>query len=164
MFQKTTKNKIIVLKEIFLLIFMLILFLLIVFWNSVLSKKRAEVCFNDNCFNVEIAENRIKAYIGLMFRRNLEENGGMLFVFNEPENYYFWMKNVKMPLDIIFMDENKKVAHLNKNAQPCQQKECPNISADQPVKYVLEINAGQAEKSNIKNGDQLVFKNFKYPL
>ena len=123
-----------------------------------------EVIINGHSIFVEVVDRPDLRAKGLSGRGRLNENEGMLFVFNKPGNYYFWMKNVKMPLDIIFMDENKKVAHLNKNAQPCQQKECPNISADQPVKYVLEINAGQAEKSNIKNGDQLVFKNFKYPL
>lgn len=156
MIKKLTKTKIIGKKEIILLILIIILIPPVILWNSLISKKITEVCFKDNCFKAEIAESRIKSYLGLMFKENLPENRGMLFIFEEPNDYYFWMKNVRIPLDIIFMNEEKKVIYLYENAQPCGKNQCPAINAGQPVKYVLEINAGQAKKMDINTKSEMI--------
>ncbi|BDQ04750.1 MAG: hypothetical protein KatS3mg084_0268 [Candidatus Dojkabacteria bacterium] len=94
--------------------------------------------------NVEIADEVHERSQGLMFRRNLENIDGMLFVFPYEANQSFWMKNTYIPLDIIFFDANKKFVHVAANAQPCGEIDavCPTYSADVPVQYVLETQAG----------------------
>lgn len=114
------------------------------------------VCFEENCFFVEIADTPEKRTQGLMYQEKLDENKGMLFIFDKEGIYSFWMKNTLIPLDIIWLDENKEVVFMEKNAQPCQN-ECPAIKPDTKAKYVLEINSGLANKINLKINDKLIF-------
>jgi len=93
---------------------------------------------------------------GLMFRENLEEKRGMLFVFNNTVNNNFWMKNMKFPLDIIWADENKVITDLKTNALACQDN-CPDITTETNFKYVLETNTGFISKHKLKIGDTLEF-------
>ncbi len=94
--------------------------------------------------NVEIADEAHERSKGLMFRQNLVNIDGMLFVFPYEANQSFWMKNTYIPLDIIFFDANKKFVHVVANAQPCVEIDavCSTYSADVPVQYVLETQAG----------------------
>jgi uncharacterized membrane protein (UPF0127 family) len=77
----------------------------------------------DTVFIVEIADTQEKRRKGLMFRENLCEKCGMLFLFEHPEKYAFWMKNVKIPLDIIYIDKEGTIVDLI-NAEPCETKDC----------------------------------------
>ena len=119
-------------------------------------EKEKSVCFAENCFFVEIADTPEKKSQGLMYREKLAENRGMLFIFDKEGNYSFWMKNTLIPLDIIWLNENKEVVFIKNNAQPCQN-ECPAIKPDAEAKYVLEINSGLANKINLNLGDKLIF-------
>ena len=119
------------------------------------SLKHPQVCFKQNCFDVEIANTDIRRAQGLMGINSLDENKGMLFVFNKEDNYSFWMKNTLIPLDIIWMDKGGKVIFIKENAQPCTNDNCPYIISDTKAKYVLEINAGKAGEINLKTGDNL---------
>jgi len=127
-------------------------------FNGIMEIKREKkVCFNDNCFYVELAETSGEKSQGLMYRENLAENRGMLFIFDQEGPYSFWMKNTLIPLDIIWLDENKEVVFIVKNAQPCKQEICPSIKPDNEAKYVLEINAGLSDKLNLKIGDKVIW-------
>ncbi|MFQ6049475.1 MAG: DUF192 domain-containing protein [Candidatus Paceibacterales bacterium] len=119
--------------------------------------KKNRVCFNNYCFYVELADNQTERALGLMFREGLELNKGMLFVFEEEEEHSFWMKNTLIPLDIIWINEEKEVVFIKKNAQPCTEKICKDIEPGKKAKYVLEVNAGMVEKINLKIGDRLNF-------
>ena len=66
----------------------------------------------------------------------------MLFIFEKPGVYGFWMKNMVIPVDIIFIDENKKVVHIEERVQPCENDPCKIYRPKSPVKYVLEVKAG----------------------
>jgi hypothetical protein len=98
---------------------------------------------------------------GMMFRKSLPEGRGMLFLHAQPGPFKYWMYNVEIPLDIIFMDQNQRVVHIERNAQPCKAaaKDCPSYGPDPPrlVQYILEMGGGQAERYGVKSGDTLRF-------
>jgi len=99
-------------------------------------KQTAEVCFNDSCFRVEIADNAVKIQLGLMFRK--EVNEGMLFIFSKEGVYPFWMKNTYVSLDIFWINAQKEVVFISRNAEPKNKQLInPGIKA----KYVLEFKA-----------------------
>ncbi len=110
------------------------------------------VVFDNVSFDVEIAQTPEERSKGLMFREFMPENHGMLFAFDDDVPRSFWMKNTLIPLDIIFLDGNMTVVDV-KNAVPCVEDPCSTYSAH--GKYVLEINAGLAEKYGIKSGSKM---------
>lgn len=124
--------------------------------NGVVSKMK--VCFNSHCFDVEIARTQTEKRKGLMFQESLDKNQGMLFVYQKEEQRSFWMKNMKIPLDIIWLDENKKVVGVVKHAPPEKNGSYESFQSPPNVKYVLELNAGTAEKIGLKKGDKLDFE------
>jgi uncharacterized protein len=99
---------------------------------------------------IEIASDSYERENGLMNRSEMLENRGMLFVFDEPKIQNFWMKNTRIPLDIIYINENKKVINIAKNTIPQSENGTPPSTS--PAKYVLEINGGMSNKWGIKEG------------
>jgi len=142
-------------KILILLLILFLILILVLFLGVFQKKKQSQVCFGDYCFGVEIAKSPIQKAKGLMFRDKLEENQGMLFVFEAEKKHSFWMKNVLFPLDIIWLDANKKVVFISYNNQPCSNSRCVSIKPDQNAKYVLEINGGLTKEIGLKIGDQL---------
>ena len=136
-------------KKIFLL------FLTVIFLISCTHTNK--VCFNKNCFNVEIADTIPERQIGLMNRDTLDQNKGMLFIYEREGIYTFWMKNTKIPLDIMWLDKNKKVVYINKNTPPCLNDPCPSYIPTNFAQYILEVNAGRVDQLNIQVGDQVTF-------
>lgn len=154
-----SKNKIIWIL-ILLIVAILVFVTLFFFWinNEQQSLKSGKVCINKNCFEVQIVENFWQQNRGLMFREYLVEYSGMLFVFDKEANYPFWMKNTKISLDIIWINENKEIVYVSEFAQPCLTFFCPQINPQKNAKYVLEINGGLSKKLNIKVGDEVAIK------
>jgi uncharacterized membrane protein (UPF0127 family) len=153
-----------IIKIIILFLFISLSVFLILNYFKNYSKKRGVVCFTINCFNVEIAKDQKDIAKGLMFRKKLNENEGMLFIFDKEGKYSFWMKNTLIPLDIIWLDKNQKIVYIKKNAQPCREEMfCPSFSPEKEAKYVLEILGGVSDKINLKIGDRAVFY-FNYPI
>lgn len=105
--------------------------------------------------DIEIADTEFDTQTGLMYRDSMEDNQGMLFVFEDIKPRSFYMKNTRMPLDIIYADEKGKIVSFQKNAQPFNQKSLPS---NLPAQYVLEINAGLADKWKLKEGDSIAYK------
>lgn len=87
-----------------------------------------------------------------MYRKHLEKNHGMLFIFPKTMSISMWMKNTFIPLDIIFLDENFKVIKVHRNAIP---HDTSSLIKSDNTKYVMELNAGEAALHNIKIGDKL---------
>jgi len=116
------------------------------------------ICFQENCFSIEIADTVEKRTRGLMFREGLAEDKGMLFIFPKEEIYSFWMENTLIPLDIIWFDKRQKVVFIKKDAQPCGPDFCERINPEKPAKYVLELKAGVAEAIGLKTGDKFSFE------
>ena len=121
------------------------------------DKEGDRVCFKNNCFGIEIVSNESDRMKGLQFRKSLEQDKGMLFVFSESHRSVFWMKDTFIPLDIIWIDESRKVVHIEHNVPPCKKDSCPAYSTPYEALYVLEINAGKAEEIGLKEGDLLRF-------
>ena len=121
---------------------------------------KAEVCFNDFCWRVEVAKTGASQVKGLMFRKNLGEKEGMLFVFKNEGFHSFWLKNTLIPLDIVFLDKNKKVVNITENAQPCPSDKCPSYRNQNPVKYVLEIRGGLANKIGLTIDSKILFSDY----
>ena len=117
-----------------------------------------QVCFESNCFIVDVSDNSLERTQGLMFRSSLDENKGMLFIFPESGLYSFWMKNTLIPLDIIWINKNLEVADIKKDAQPCVTETCNNYSPSSEALYVLEINSNLTEKYGINVRDKIELK------
>lgn len=116
------------------------------------------IIINGKALKVDIADNTEERNRGLGGRKFLGKNEGMLFVFQKPDKYSFWMKDMRFPLDIIWINENKTISAVSKNISP--ETYPASFSPSDPVKYVLEVNAGWSEKNEIKAGDTLIIPNF----
>jgi len=104
--------------------------------------------------DIEIAETDYETQTGLMYRESMEQSQGMLFIFPDVTHHSFYMKNTQFPLDIIYIDENLKIASFQKNAKPFDESGLPS---DGPVKFVLEINAGLSDKWGLEVGDTVAY-------
>lgn len=118
------------------------------------------VTINEIVVPVEVADTPQSRELGLGYRDSLPENQGMLFDFNgQKQPVRFWMKGMRFPLDMIFIADGK-VVQIYENAEP--QEGVPDVNmkgyvSNEPVHYVLEVNAGFVEKNNIKVGDSFSF-------
>lgn len=109
-------------------------------------------------FTVEVADDHDERARGLMFREQLAEGTGMLFVHDEQRPLAYWMKNTKIPLDIFYFDASRKLVSVSRNVPPCSLGDrCPPYPSTGPALYVLELNAGQAGKLGAQPGDEIVF-------
>jgi uncharacterized membrane protein (UPF0127 family) len=97
---------------------------------------------------------------GLMFRELLPPNRGMLFIHPAEDSYRYWMYQTKIPLDLIWMDGDRRIVEMSLDTPPCTSssaKDSPNYGGKFKFKYVLEVNAGVARKNGLKMGDVLDF-------
>ena len=147
-------NKIILIKT-FLILAIFAVYLVSSNHPSPDNTKQTLVCIKDNCFRAELATTPAERARGLMFREHLDEDKGMLFIFENDGKPSFWMKNTLIPLDIIWIDENKEVVFISKNAQPCKADFCPTITPSKNAKYVLELNANTTDKIGMSVGDNV---------
>jgi uncharacterized membrane protein (UPF0127 family) len=109
-------------------------------------------------FSVEIASTPTEQRIGLMHREELGPYQGMLFVYDRPQPVYMWMRNTPLSLDMIFVDRNGKIVHIEENAEPFSDE--PR-GPGTPVSAVLEVKGGTVEALDIEKGDQLKHSFFK---
>ncbi len=115
------------------------------------TTKYSEVCFllkDKKCINAEIADTPEKRERGLMYREGLKKDEGMLFVFPEENYYSFWMKNMKFPIDIIWIDGDYRIVHMERDAQPCLDL-CRSYSPKEKAKYVLEVEVNFTARNSI---------------
>ncbi|CAM5600723.1 hypothetical protein MAUB1S_10162 [Mycolicibacterium aubagnense] len=103
----------------------------------------------DRPFEVEIADDDGEREAGLMFRQSMPADRGMLFVFPQTEGVGFWMKNTPMPLDLLFIGQDGRIKAIRRGQPQSEAVIAPN----EPVRFVLELRAGTAERENIKEGD-----------
>lgn len=93
---------------------------------------------------------------GLMYRKSLPENAGMLFLFPYLDQHSFWMKNTLIPLDMIWINDRKEIVYYV-TAVPCKKDPCDSYVPMQKAQYVLEVNSGFASKHHLKIGDKVDF-------
>jgi len=107
-------------------------------------------------FRVELAITPEEHSRGLMFKKYLDSNAGMLFIFEDDDIRFFWMKDTLIPLDIIFINSRLEVMDIHRFAKPMDEM---TIISRSPVQYVLEINRGKADYCGIKKGVKARFTN-----
>jgi uncharacterized membrane protein (UPF0127 family) len=148
--------------EVFIGIIVIICLGFIFAYNIFGNKQQQDrVCFKDRCFTVSLALTLDEQSKGLMFVEHLDEDKGMLFVFQKDDIYSFWMKNTLIPLDIIWIDSNDNVVYISQNAQPCKSVICESINPEKQARYVLEINAGIADRIGLAVGDKMMIEYMK---
>lgn len=103
---------------------------------------------------IEVADTYAKREKGLMYRKTMKENRGMLFIFPDESRRSFWMKETHIPLDIIFVNSNKEINHIVKNCKPYSLK---GIQSFEYAQYVVEVNAGYCNKHSVKIGYKINF-------
>jgi len=106
-------------------------------------------------YTIEVAADDAARARGLMDRASMDADHGMLFVFDDDAPRAFWMKNTKLPLDMLFFDANRKLVSVQHNVPPCQADPCPAYSSGAPARYVLELNGGQAQTLGLTPGDEM---------
>ncbi len=112
--------------------------------------------------DLEVAKTSEQQAIGLMFRESLSGDRGMLFPFESARLARFWMKNVSIDLDMIFLQQGR-VVHLAKNVPPCRQEPCPIYGPDTLVDTVIELPGGRTEQLGLKKGDRVEIEYLKLP-
>ena len=106
-------------------------------------------------FSVELADTTQKQTLGLMYRDNMPADHGMLFIFPNEAPRSFWMKNCRIPLDIMYFDKDLVMVSASMDTPPCRVSQCPSYPSKAPAMYVLELNAGTAARLGIDTGSQL---------
>lgn len=109
-------------------------------------------------YRVEVADDDAERARGLMFRDELAAGTGMIFLHDREEPQAYWMKNTRIPLDILYFDNARKLVAQQRDVPPCTAgNACPPYPSNAPARYVLELNAGEAAKLELKNGAELKF-------
>lgn len=104
--------------------------------------------------DIEIADTDFDIQTGLMYRNSMENNQGMLFVFDDVTERFFYMKNTRISLDLIFIDDKYHIVSFQKNAKPFNEASLPS---NVPAKYVLEVNAGLTDTWKVTVGDSISY-------
>ncbi len=118
---------------------------------SFISKAKGDTI---KTIDIEIAETDDERARGLMDRKSMLDSQGMLFIFAAPEEQFFWMKNTYISLDIMYVNENFEIVSIQKYATPLSEESLPSFKKAQ---YVVETNAGFADKYKVAFGDKIAF-------
>lgn len=109
-------------------------------------------------FQVEVADDDAERARGLMFRDAMADDHGMLFIHDRQEPQAYWMKNTRIPLDILYFDRDRRLVSQQRDVPPCSAGDrCPPYPSRAPAQYVLELNAGQAARLGLEDGALLTF-------
>ena len=141
-------------------IFVLVMSKILIFCIHVLpSDKKFVPVFLPNGVEItaELVNTEADRQRGLMFREGINPDQGMLFVFEKEDIHAFWMKNMKFPIDILWLDKNKRIVHIEKNVPPCSEEPCPSYPPGLPAVYVLELKAGSVQGHGLKIYDRIDF-------
>ena len=117
----------------------------------------SEIRIGSSVLDIEVVSTEKERETGLMYRNSLPQGHGMLFVFDSPGFYPFWMKNTSIPLDIMWLNTRGRIIDIKRNVRPCiefdrTQKNCPYYTPIEKAKYVLEVNSGWVDKNGISLG------------
>jgi uncharacterized membrane protein (UPF0127 family) len=123
--------------------------------EGVLNIKKADSDAIIRTLDIEIADDEYSIQTGLMYRTELETHQGMLFIFPDEDFRSFYMKNTKIPLDIIYIDANKSIVSVQKNTKPFDETSLPS---EAPAKYVLEIGGGLFDEWGLEAGNTVDFE------
>jgi len=146
-------------KKIFLIIIALIIIIIFIMVNLT-DRQTVQIKTKTDTYDIsiEIADSPEEQTLGLMWREDLPENKGMLFVYEKEDRPNFWMKNMEISLDILFISSDLKINHIEHDVQPCETEKCERYNSPVPVQYVLELKSGFAEKYGVEIGDEVILK------
>lgn len=119
----------------------------------------AQAVIADSIIELEVAQTQQQQATGLMYRTALPDNRGMLFSFNSPQPVSFWMKNVRIPLDMIFLKDGE-VKAIAASIPPCTAEPCPTYGPETAVNQVIELRGGRAAELGLKVKDKVKIKFF----
>ena len=109
-------------------------------------------------YAIEIADDDAERARGLMYRDAMEDGHGMLFIHDVEEPQAYWMKNTRIPLDILYFDNQRRLVSQQRDVPPCDLGDaCPPYPSSAPAIYVLELNAGEAERLHLQDGAAIKF-------
>ena len=109
-------------------------------------------------YAIEVADDDAERARGLMFRDAMADDHGMLFIHDRQEPQAYWMKNTRIPLDILYFDRDRRLVSQQRDVPPCSAGDrCPPYPSRAPAQYVLELNAGQAARLGLQDGALLTF-------
>lgn len=147
-------------KKVLILLAGLFIILLAVLIGQSYLKKTPTATIDDHKFKLMIAKTGKEKEIGLSETKNLPQDQGMLFPFDSPGYYSFWMKNMKFPIDIIFIKDNAIITIYKDVSPPKTSNESlPVYSPQSPADSVLEINASKSSQYDFKQGDTVKYEN-----
>ncbi|WPP52379.1 DUF192 domain-containing protein [Catalinimonas niigatensis] len=104
---------------------------------------------------IEVADDNEQRSQGLMYRTSMPDSTGMLFIFERAQAQNFWMKNTKIPLDIMYVDTDSTIFMIYKSVMPYSEKSIPSVD---DALYVVEVNGGFSNRYNIEEGDRITFE------
>ena len=140
-------------KKYFIYTVLIAVIILAVRFTSNPRLKKFNIVFENGAFlKTEVAETERQLREGLMFRTELKENSGMLFMYPKSGVRSFWMKNTLIPLDILWINENFEIVYILKNVPPCESNPCPSYAPQVSAKYAIEAPGGWTETKNITEG------------
>jgi uncharacterized membrane protein (UPF0127 family) len=149
---KKTKSA---LKKILILVFCWIIAGGFILFATLSQNNELTIIIKDSKIKVEIANSSQKRKKGLSKRSSLDNNSGMLFVYDKPGDYGFWMRDTLIPLDMIWISSDKTITHIESNIQP---NSYPNVyRSPVPSQYILEVAGEYAKNHNIRKGDKVTF-------
>jgi len=143
-------------KKYWILAATMVLFI-ILFYPKANNDSKLPIQIKGVTVHAEVADSSKEKIRGLMFRKKLPQNDGMLFPYSHEEIHTFWMKNTLIPLDIVWINSQKEVVHIEHSAPPCKRSPCPSYTSPHKARYILELNGGWSIQHNLNPGDQIFF-------
>ncbi|MCL5423823.1 MAG: DUF192 domain-containing protein [Candidatus Marsarchaeota archaeon] len=132
---------------------------LLKFLQKYMHYNKTKIYIEEKEITVLIADNFIKRMIGLMYKKSLNSDSGMLFIFNKPDYHSIWMLNMHFNIDILWIDNNFKIVDVCENAAPCTSMfNCKTYIPKSPDRYIIELNAGFIKNNRIKKGAKIKIK------
>lgn len=108
-------------------------------------------------FVVEVAKTDREKALGLMYRKEIPDNFGMLFIYSNEDYRGMWMKNTLVSLDLIFLNSEKEIVEILHNVPPCVKDPCRSYISEKKAKYVLELKGKRSEELDLNTGDRIFF-------
>jgi hypothetical protein len=107
----------------------------------------------------QVADSPEKQVVGLFFAKELPPDGAMLFIYDDEDSHPIWTKNSHFPIDILWMDRDRKILHIEENIPPCAADPCPRYGPEEPAAlYVMQASAGFVRRNNLKADMSMIFR------
>ncbi len=125
------------------------------------GEQKVAVSIRDVSIAVTVADDIPSRQQGLSHKASLPEREGMLFVFDREDSHYFWMKDMLIPIDIIWINDAMEIVHIERNIRP--ESFPTRYGSSRPARFVLEVNAFFVDTFSIKVGDQVSIPSHRIP-